>query len=127
MIDQASKWWILHHTTNSAIVLTQNTGIAFGFFQNQTGLIIAINVVFLGAIWIFREKWFSASKWQSFALWFVLAGGVGNGFDRIARGYVVDFLQVGPIPTFNIADVWVNVGVVLLLIHFLINGLHQRS
>jgi signal peptidase II len=127
IIDQATKWWALSHAGQLGIEMAQNTGIAFGFFQSQTGLIIAVNIIFLFGIWLLRDKLFSASKWQTFALWFILAGGTGNCFDRITRGYVVDFLHLGPIPTFNVADIWVNVGVALLLLHILLNDRRKRT
>ena len=120
LLDQVAKWWVLQHASSLGLVLAQNTGIAFGLFQDQTAAIVLINVAFLAAIWLLREKLFAHSQLQTLACWFILAGGVGNGFDRLARGYVVDFLQLGAIPTFNIADIWVNVGIALFLFHFLI-------
>ena len=127
LLDQATKAWVLEHSVTHALFLTQNTGIAFGLFGNQTGYILIANILFLVSIWLLRERLFSESIWQRLALVFVLAGGVGNGFDRLARGYVVDFLQCGPIPTFNVADVWVNIGVVLILLHFFIYDRRPRS
>ncbi len=127
ILDQTTKWWVVQHSHSYGLVLAQNTGIAFGLFQNQTYLIAMINIIFLVAIWFLRERLFSRSPWQTLALWFILAGGVGNGFDRMTRGYVVDFLQVGSIPTFNVADICVNVGVALLLIHFLFHDRPQRT
>ncbi len=127
LLDQVAKWWVLQHANSFGLVLAQNTGIAFGLFQDQTAVIVLINIAFLAAIWLLREKLFAQSRVQTLALWFILAGGVGNGFDRLARGYVVDFLQLGPIPTFNIADIWVNVGIALFLFHFLIYDRPQRT
>lgn len=126
-VDQATKYWALGHAGSIGLDLAQNTGIAFGLFQNKTLAIIALNILFLGALWFFRQRYFSGSAWQTVGLWFVLAGGSSNCLDRIFRGYVVDFLHLGPIPTFNVADVWVNVGVALLIIHALFISNRNKS
>ena len=127
MIDQATKFWARGHAGSVGLDIAQNTGIAFGLFQNNTLAIIALNILFLSALWFVRKRYFSASKWQEAGLLFVLAGGTSNCLDRIVRGYVVDFIHFEPIPTFNVADVWVNVGVALLIIHALLNARHHRT
>lgn len=50
-------------------------------------------------------------------LFLALAGGVGNLIDRLARGYVIDFIHVHHWPVFNVADICVSAGVGLLLIY----------
>lgn len=55
------------------------------------------------------------------ALSLIIAGGLGNLIDRIIRGYVVDFIDITPIisfPKFNIADIYIFIGCVLLAIFF---------
>ena len=46
----------------------------------------------------------------------ILGGGIANSIDRVPDGYVTDFIQIGSFPIFNIADSFVTIGVVLLLI-----------
>ena len=53
------------------------------------------------------------------ALLLVTAGAVGNYLDRILRGYVVDFMHVEHWPVFNVADIYVTLGVALLAISML--------
>jgi signal peptidase II len=72
----------------------------------------AIATVGVLVVWARRRRW-SWSEQAGFAL--VTAGGVGNGLDRLVRGHVVDFIHVHHWPVFNVADVAVVGGVVLLL------------
>jgi signal peptidase II len=127
LIDQITKWWALHYFTTAGPALAQNTGIAFGLFQEHLGIIIAVNIIFLVGVWLLRAHFFSKSKLQTLALWFILAGGTGNCFDRITKGYVVDFIHWGPIPTFNVADIWVNIGIALLLLHLFLDDRNKRT
>ncbi|MEL6139841.1 MAG: signal peptidase II [Cyanobacteria bacterium J06626_23] len=62
--------------------------------------------------------------WERAGYGFILAGAFGNGIDRLRAGEVVDFIQAFPVtnfPVFNLADVWINVGIVCLLLGFLLN------
>ena len=57
----------------------------------------------------------------------IIAGAVGNLWDRVRYGYVVDFIRFHwqerwEYPTFNIADIWITVGVVLLILDGLLEG-----
>ena len=51
---------------------------------------------------------------------FILAGSIGNGIDRILNGYVIDFIKIKSIdfPVFNIADIVINIGVLILMISY---------
>lgn len=99
----------------------ENSGGAFGFFQDG-GTIIAVAAlvvtgIVLGALAAQRPRL------ETVALGFVLGGAVGNLVDRFARGdglidgAVIDWIVLWVIPTFNIADASITVAVGLLLIH----------
>jgi len=51
----------------------------------------------------------------------ILAGSIGNGLDRILNGYVVDFIKIKyfDFPVFNIADIVINIGALILIIEYL--------
>ena len=51
---------------------------------------------------------------------FILAGSIGNGIDRILNGYVIDFIKIKYVafPVFNIADIVINIGVLILMISY---------
>lgn len=99
--------------------LVHNTGAAWGIFAGNTSALGIFSVavcVFLLGFFVFNAR--SINVVQSFGIALIIAGGVGNAIDRFTQGYVTDFLQVTFIdfPVFNVADIGVTCGVVILLI-----------
>jgi signal peptidase II len=136
-IDQATKLWLLrvfdiaaHHgkvtvTPFFDLVLVWNTGISYGWFQDEGAAgqavllaVKAVAVVVL-AIWMARSQ----SRLATIALGLIIGGAVGNAIDRLAYGAVVDFalfhVQIGGKVfnwyVFNVADVAIVAGVAALL------------
>ncbi len=104
------------------LILGYNTGVAFGMLAN-VGIVSTIlpAIVIVGlSIWFFRAlRARELPQASALALGFILGGALGNFLDRVADGRVTDFLDVGigalRLPTFNVADSSVVVGVALLL------------
>ncbi len=88
---------------------TKNYGAAFGLFQGYRWLFIAAALIVIFMIFKFRNKF------NSLALGFLLGGTLGNLIDRVFYGYVIDFIDVGFWPSFNTADLFSTLGVILLL------------
>ena len=61
------------------------------------------------------------SKIDLFSYSFILGGSIGNGYDRISKGYVVDFINLNFIdfPIFNIADISINIGLIIIIYSFI--------
>lgn len=103
------------------LVRYHNEGAAFSFLANQGGwqhfFFTAIAVV-ASAVMIYLLRKHSEQKLFCFAIALVLGGALGNLYDRLTLGYVVDFLffhyQSYYWPAFNVADSAITVGVVLL-------------
>ena len=100
------------------IKYVQNTGGAFGIFQDGTLILAILNlvgaVVILYLIFnIFRFPILNDKRIQ-FALSLILGGSLGNMLDRFFIGYVTDFIAIGSWPPFNIADSAVVCGSLLL-------------
>lgn len=59
-------------------------------------------------------------RWEKWGFGLILAGAMGNGIDRFVHGHVIDFLELRFIrfPVFNLADVWINLGLLCLFILF---------
>jgi signal peptidase II len=136
LIDQASKLWLLYvfdigHrgtvriTPFFDLVLAWNTGITFGWFQNDSQIaqsalmaVKAVAVVAL-AIWMARSR----TVFATIALGLIIGGAIGNAIDRVAYGAVVDFalfhIQIGGNTyswyVFNLADTAIVAGVTALL------------
>lgn len=106
------------------LTLLHNTGAAFSFLAGAGGwqrwlfaLLAAVVSVVL-VVWIKRLK--AHETWLAIALALVLGGALGNLYDRVLLGYVVDFISVhyrqNYFPAFNLADSAISVGAVMLII-----------
>ena len=93
----------------------ENTGIAFGLFQNHPEFWVA--TISLSAIALVIASWFF--KTQTFskrlAFGFILGGALGNCADRLFWGHVIDFLDFRVWPVFNLADSFITIGVALFI------------
>lgn len=132
--DQASKAWILYGLGLSlgqsvpvlpffSLTLVHNEGVSFGLlgsggamrwilvaFQLVVGVVLSIMVVRL------------RTRWLALAIALIAGGAIGNVIDRIRFGYVIDFLDASKLHfpwVFNVADAAINIGVVMLLWHYL--------
>lgn len=132
LLDQLSKMWITSHFVYGEsltvlgvfnLVLAHNTGAAFSFLSDAGGMqrwlftIIAI-AASVWIIWLLRRH--VTQLLFALALSMILGGALGNLIDRIAYGYVVDFLQFHwdehYFPAFNLADSAITCGAMLLIL-----------
>jgi signal peptidase II len=138
VLDQATKWVVTHPLElefRQVIEITaffdlrwvRNTGISLGLLSadGEVGrwLLVALTtgIAVFVALWLWREK----RRDDSFALALVLGGALGNIFDRVRFGHVVDFadLHFGewrPFLVFNLGDAAITIGVLLLLVRALL-------
>ena len=109
---------------------TENIGLAFGIGANNILMIIIVNIVILGIIIKFlKERTAQINCSIIVSLILVLAGGISNLIDRIARGVVVDFIDVNILnfPNFNIADISITIGIMILLIILIKKSLFTKE
>ena len=103
----------------------ENTGAAFGILQGKFVVFYLLTgVICLGIVWyLWHLPFVKKSLWPAVSLLLLLAGALGNLKDRISLHYVVDFIYVSLIdfPVFNVADIYVTVGVFLLMLWMLIS------
>jgi len=93
----------------------QNTGAAFGMFQNLSIVFTVLAFIVSVAILYYFPR-VPRSEWlMRLALALQLGGAVGNLIDRLTQGTVTDFISVGGFAVFNIADACISVGTVLLI------------
>ena len=98
----------------------QNTGAAFSSFEGMQWLFAGIFLIF--TVGIFYEYFKKPMGFTTFERWCIAAiygGGLGNMIDRIRLGYVVDMIetQFMDFPIFNVGDIFITVGCILLIIH----------
>ncbi len=131
VLDLASKAWITHAfalgetreiTSFFSLVLAHNTGAAFSFLADAGGWqrwFFTLLTIVISAALVVALRRPHANRLVPLALALVLGGALGNLWDRLTLGYVIDFLLVhwGPhtFPAFNAADSGISVGVALLV------------
>jgi signal peptidase II len=131
LLDQLSKLWIAAHfefgevlpvLTVFDLVLAHNTGAAFSFLHDAGGfqrwLFSGIAIAASGwIIWLLRSH--AAERGFALALALILGGALGNLIDRVAYGYVIDFLSFHwadhYFPAFNLADSAITLGAMLMI------------
>ena len=101
----------------------ENTGGAFSLFSGATIVLIVLSVLVLAFLHYFVLTDEAMIKWRIFGLGIVIGGILGNLVDRLLYGAVVDFLSFDlfgyGFPVFNIADIGITVGFVILAIGIL--------
>lgn len=118
------------------IEYTTNTGVAFGIFKNSpffnTILIVLVLIIFVFSFWKISFGNTKKTSWVinrvgliGFIL--ILSGGLGNLVDRIFYGYVIDFIRVGGWPNFNLADSYITIGVILIIISLFSKDYHIQK
>lgn len=98
-----------------SVQLSANEGAAFGLFQGAGAVFVfAAAVAILATLGLYLMQ--HSMAWPlAVALGLIAGGAAGNLLDRLRFGYAVDFFRVGPLPAFNLADVGLLMGAVLLL------------
>ncbi len=98
----------------------ENRGAAFGIMQNKQWFFVVVTLLIFVGFGYVLKKYKIEGKLFFAAVVLIFGGGVGNLIDRIFRGYVVDFLQFSFFsPVCNLADYFITVGAVMLIISVL--------
>ncbi|MDM7536562.1 signal peptidase II [Lactococcus lactis] len=103
-----------------SLTYIKNDGAAWSSFSGQQWFFLVLTpIVLVVALWFLWKK--MAQNWYFIGLTLIIAGALGNFIDRIRQGFVVDMFQTEFInfPIFNIADILLSVGFVLLFIAIL--------
>lgn len=130
-IDQLSKWLIVQNfelygeqeiiSGVLSLFYIQNRGAAWGIFEGRIFFFFIITVFVVGYMIYSFHKYKTDSKLVGWSFSLILAGALGNFIDRMLNGFVVDMIRLDFVrfPIFNIADVCLTVGVVLMIIYVL--------
>lgn len=104
------------------VTYVQNKGAAFSVLTGKTVLLSVVSVAFCVVVIVFWIKKKPTHPLLCTSLSMLLAGAVGNGIDRIFRGYVIDYINLTfmNFPVFNIADIGVTVGAALFILYIIL-------
>ncbi len=130
LADRGLKIWLTGLLSHGPVVLirgviglryTENTGAAFSMLSKHTWILIVFTVIAVAILLYLLYKNKDRSRLMKAALVLIVAGGLGNLYDRIFQGYVVDYIEVllFRYAIFNFADCLVCVGAALLLIYLI--------
>lgn len=133
VLDQVTKFYavqslVLHESKyiydGFNLTLMYNSGAAFSFLSDAGGwqrwffIGVSCFISIVIVIWMYNSL--SKGRWLLFALAFILGGALGNLWDRLTLGYVVDFIEVYYKdlywPAFNIADSAITIGAIMLVL-----------
>ena len=126
--DQITKSLAAAHLAEKTVVLipghlalhcVKNTGMALSLLSGARWLFVAVGLVFLaGGIWLLAKSKLSKplERWCVVA---ILGGAAGNLIDRVVSGAVVDMISVPWFSTFNVADIFITVPAVILVVYIL--------
>ena len=125
LLDQFAKYLVFYKQNifiNKSFLLisvdfVKNYGAAFNIFSGSRIFLSFISIIFsiLLIYLILSKNTIYTIDLYSYSL--ILSGSVGNGIDRILKGFVIDFINLNIIdfPVFNIADISINIGLIFLL------------
>ena len=128
LLDQVSKFLVLctlgFEKSKNIIPnllnlnLVKNKGAAFSLFSNSTNFLTITSIIASLLLITIILKKPPKSYWNFIGLSYLLGGTIGNGIDRLIKGYVLDFLELVPInfPIFNLADVSINIALICFFI-----------
>ncbi|NQV91805.1 signal peptidase II [Candidatus Woesearchaeota archaeon] len=124
VIDQFLKFLISMFKPNLDLIVLKihyltNTGAGFSILTGRTWLLSFISlIVIVGLIYYYKDIPKQKTPQLLFALF--LGGAIGNFIDRAMRSFVIDFIDFGWWPAFNIADMSLTISVVGLLVYYII-------
>jgi len=132
LIDQFSKYLIFYNhkiLINKDFVLfrldfVKNYGAAFNIFSGSRIFLSLISIIFSILLIYLILKKNNLNTLDLYSYSFILGGTIGNGIDRILKGYVIDFINLNIInfPVFNIADISINIGFIFLMYNIFKNN-----
>ncbi len=132
LLDRLTKVWALFYlssieTTSIKIfkffhlTFVLNEGAAFGIMQNSNLVLLFITILVLILLICMKADVANLGKKANFGYLLIFAGGLGNLYDRVVLGYVVDFLDFLIWPVFNIADTSITIGAIILAWSYLVS------
>ena len=131
-LDQLSKWLVVAYLEPVGslklipdflhLTYLENEGAAFGTLSDHRWVFMISSTVAIVALGVYLFRFAENNRLLRWALAFVLGGGIGNMIDRIALGYVIDFIDFCGIwrYIFNVADSFVCIGMGMLALYVLL-------
>lgn len=127
LFDQITKFLIrINFQLNETLPIIKNIfhlthihnfGAGFGILQQQKWILVFISIIVIGVIFYYFDRIKEKEILLQVLVGFVLGGTIGNLIDRLTYGFVVDFIDFQIWPIFNVADSFVTIGIIGLIIY----------
>ena len=136
LADQASKLLVINFLDREEsleiipdifrFTYVENRGAAFGMLDDNRWVFMVVSTVAIIGLLVYLFKFSGNNRLLNIGLALVIGGGIGNMIDRVAYGYVVDFLDFCAFPNlwmwvFNVADACVCIGMGVIVLYFIID------
>lgn len=124
-VDFITKQWALEYLQNTQNIsligdwlqlsFVRNDGVAFGLDLPYLSFVTIVLIVILA--WMYVQSWKEHhALWYHVGFGMLFGGALGNAFERIFVGEVIDFVSVSGFSVFNVADIGITFGVVCILL-----------
>lgn len=142
LIDQIIKLFVLKYLTVLnvipgflSLVYSENKGVAFSMLWGNRWIIILISILLVSVLFtIINKEYLKKEKdnnINNFTYGILIGGIFGNLFDRVLRGYVIDYVALKffdySFPIFNLADIFITIGVILIVISLIKEDLVKQK
>ncbi len=135
MLDQIAKYiirlylplgaifhpeWAL--TMYARLVNVGNSGAAVGIFSSMQGFLTLFPLLVGLVVLIYYPRLPKDDGWLRLASGFLLGGAIGNLLDRLYQGYITDFISIGGLPIFNLADLSITLAVAIVFVELMLKN-----
>jgi len=107
--------------------ITKNKGAAFGIMENYQWLFISVAFIAIIIFFLLSAKPVKQMKLLYLGYGFLIGGALGNLIDRIRVDYVIDFMHLNGFPVFNVADLSIDAGLLILFWYLLIGERRKKN
>ena len=132
VVDRLTKIYAVNNLMEKSIdgklinlTYLENRGAAFGILQDKRRVfIILTTAIVLYLLYYFVKNIKTSPIILNLSLAMIISGAIGNFYDRLIQGYVVDFIEFSFVqfPVFNVADILVTAGCALMIIYIILHG-----
>ena len=119
-LDQISKYLVLKYLKSPQFLLeySENTGIAFGIPMPYYILTIGSLALLAVVVYFSFQELDMKKLFSRLSLALIVGGALGNIIDRFTHGFVVDFIAIWKWPNFNLADTFISLGILSIIVFY---------
>ena len=130
ILDRIFKNIVLEGFSNSNFLLNihyvANTGVSWGLLKGNSSLMLWLSIIVIGILIYFYNE-ITAVKDAKLGLNLIIIGAVSNILDRLFFGHVIDYIDFGFFPVFNLGDACITLGALCVILLYIINDKNSKK